>query len=73
MAAIHAGVIKSENGGSIEIVIANGVHKYMGSNQNGVASLNYGQSLRSFIIYQQSESKMNITKLTCKENALAQP
>lgn len=41
-AAIHAGVIKSESGGYVDVMPVNRRKQYVSSSQNGVTSERYG-------------------------------
>lgn len=47
-AAIHAGVIEAGEGGVVEVIFTEGRDSYMGSEQNGVSSNNWGAWERSF-------------------------
>jgi hypothetical protein len=48
-AAVHAGLIKIENGGNVTIEIIAGQTSYEGSIQNGVTSFNWGSFGTSFV------------------------
>jgi hypothetical protein len=48
-AAVHAGLISVQNGGTVTIEIRSGATAYTGSNRNGVASKDWGPFSGSFV------------------------
>jgi hypothetical protein len=48
-AAVHAGLITPQNGGTVTIEIRSGASTYQGTNRNGVNSQNYGSWSGSFV------------------------
>lgn len=49
-AAVHAGAIRAESGGTFQIVLADGQSDYAPSTQNGITSSRWGAWERSFVI-----------------------
>jgi hypothetical protein len=49
-AAVHAGMLTMENGGSVEIEVQPGESTYKGSTRNGVKTNDYGAYGRSFVV-----------------------
>ena len=52
-AAVHAGLVTPENGGTVTIEIRAGASSYQGSTRNGVKSNNYGTWSGSFVFVKQ--------------------
>jgi hypothetical protein len=48
-AAVHAGLISVQNGGTVTIEIRQGAPSYQGSNRNGVTSRDWGPFSGSFV------------------------
>ncbi len=48
-AAVHAGLISIQDGGSVTILVRNGLDYYAGSSRNGITSVMGGRSDRSFV------------------------
>jgi hypothetical protein len=49
-AAVHAGLISTQNGGTVTIEIRAGASAYTGSSRNGVDSKNWGPFSGSFVL-----------------------
>ena len=49
-AAVHAGKLKMESGGSVEIEVRPGESSYKGSTRNGIRTNDYGPYGRSFVV-----------------------
>jgi hypothetical protein len=49
-AAVHAGRIRPETGGTFGVLTSQGFKRYRGSSRNGITSLNFGQYPGSFVV-----------------------
>jgi hypothetical protein len=49
-AAVHAGKLASESGGSVTIELRPGESSYKGSTRNGIKTNDYGQYGQSFVV-----------------------
>jgi hypothetical protein len=49
-AAVHSGKYKTEGGAAVEIVMKAGAEKYVGSEKNGVTSMDFGKYDASFTV-----------------------
>ena len=62
-AAVHAGVIKDDNGGDMILIIANGEESYQSSYQNGIQAAAHGSNPRSITF----KNAPQITRIDCYE------